>query len=85
MEDHELNRLLNRLIEGKIGKEDFARVQQLLRRNHIRYELRTAADEELVFEAQVPAGKKVDGVTEAIHAIDDATVEWDEKKELKPK
>ncbi len=61
------------------------RVQQLLRRNHIRYELRTAADEELVFEAQVPAGKKVDGVTEAIHAIDDATVEWDEKKELKPK
>ena len=33
MEDHELNRLLNRLIEGKIGKEDFARVQQLLRQD----------------------------------------------------
>jgi uncharacterized membrane protein YhiD involved in acid resistance len=62
------------------------RVQQLLRRNHIRYELRTAADDELVYEARVPHGKKVDGVTEAIHAIDAANeVEWDEKKELKPK
>jgi hypothetical protein len=62
------------------------RVQQLLRRNQIRYELRTAADDELVYEARVPVGKKVDGVTEAIHAIDDANeVEWEEKKALTPK
>lgn len=60
-------------------------VQQLLRRNSIRYELRTAGDDELVFEAKVPVGKKVDGITEAIHAIDAANeVEWDEKKELRP-
>ena len=61
-------------------------VQQILRRNKIRYELRTAADDELVYEAKVPSEKKVDGVTEAIHAIDNANeVEWEEKKELKPK
>ena len=62
------------------------KVQEILRRNRIRYELRTAADEELVYEAKVPATKKVDGVTEAIHAMDAANeVEWEEKKELKPK
>jgi hypothetical protein len=39
-----------------------------------------------VYEARVPVGKKVDGVTEAIHAIDDANeVEWEEKKALTPK
>jgi uncharacterized membrane protein YhiD involved in acid resistance len=61
-------------------------VQLILRRHHIRYELRTAADDELVYEARVPVNRKVDGVTEAIHAMDAANeVEWDEKKELKPK
>jgi len=60
-------------------------VQQLLRRNSIRYELRTAGDDELVYEAKVPVGKKVDGITAAIHDIDAANeVEWDEKKELRP-
>lgn len=58
------------------------RVQQILQRNRIRYELRTAADDELVYEARVPIPKKVDGITEAIHALDAANeVEWDEKKE----
>lgn len=33
MEDHELNRLLNRLIEGTISRQDFARVQDLMRRD----------------------------------------------------
>lgn len=56
-------------------------VQNILRRNRIRYELRTAADDELVYEARVPVQKKVDGITEAIHAIDSANeVEWEEKK-----
>jgi uncharacterized membrane protein YhiD involved in acid resistance len=62
------------------------RVQQLLSRNRIRYELRTAADDELVYEAKVPARKKVDGITDAIQAINGTNeVEWDEKKELKAK
>lgn len=33
MEDHELNRLLNRLIEGTISTQDFERVQQLMRQD----------------------------------------------------
>ena len=62
------------------------RVQQILRRNQIKYELRTAGEEELVYEARVPVVKKMDGVTEAIQAIDATNeVEWEEKKELKPK
>ena len=61
-------------------------MQQILRRHKIPFELRTAADDELVYEARVPTEKKVDGITEAIHAIDNANeVEWEEKKELKPK
>ena len=56
-------------------------IQNILRRNKIRFELRTAADDELVYEAKVPSEKKVDGITEAIHAIDAANeVEWEEKK-----
>jgi ferric-dicitrate binding protein FerR (iron transport regulator) len=31
MEDHEVNRLLNRLIDGSITPQDFARVQQMMR------------------------------------------------------
>ena len=79
-----------KLFDLKIKAQDATairpRVQQLLRRNNIRYELRTAADDELVYEARVPVGKKVDGVTEAIHSIDAANeVEWEEKKALTPK
>lgn len=56
-------------------------VETLLRRNRIKYELRSSADDEIVYEARVPVQKKTDGVTEAIHAIDAANeVDWDEKK-----
>ena len=62
------------------------RVQLILRRSKIRYELRSEADDEIVYETRVPAHRKTDRVTEAIHAIDAANeVEWEEKKELKPK
>jgi uncharacterized membrane protein YhiD involved in acid resistance len=61
-------------------------VQLILRRSKIRYELRSAADDEIVYETKVPAHRKTDRITEAIHAIDAANeVEWEEKKELKPK
>lgn len=60
-------------------------VQTILRRNRIRYELRSSADDEIVYETQVPAQKKTDGITEAIHALDAANeVEWEEKKAMKP-
>jgi uncharacterized membrane protein YhiD involved in acid resistance len=62
------------------------RVQLILRRNKVRYELRSSADDEIVYETRVPAHRKTDGITEAIYSIDAANeVEWEEKKELKPK
>ena len=79
-------KLFDLKVKAKEASAIRPKVQEILRRNRIRYELRTAADEELVYEAKVPATKKVDGVTEAIHAMDAANeVEWEEKKELKPK
>ena len=74
-----------KLFDLKVKAQEASRirpaVQTILRRNRIRFELRTAADDELVYEARVPVQKKVDGVTEAIHAIDSANeVEWEEKK-----
>ncbi len=75
-------KLFDLKIKAKEATAIRPRVQQILQRNRIRYELRTAADDELVYEARVPMPKKVDGITEAIHAIDAANeVEWDEKKE----
>lgn len=79
-----------KLFDLKIKAKDAAairpRVQLLLRRGGIRYELRSAADDEIVYETRVPAHRKTDGITEAIQAIDAANeVEWDEKKELKRK
>jgi uncharacterized membrane protein YhiD involved in acid resistance len=78
-----------KLFDLKIKAKDATairpQVQLLLRRNGIRYELRSAGDEEIVYETRVPAHKKTDGITEAIHAIDEANeVEWEEKKALKP-
>jgi uncharacterized membrane protein YhiD involved in acid resistance len=78
-----------KLFDLKIKAKDATgirpQVQLLLRRNGIRYELRSAGDEEIVYETRVPAHRKTDGITEAIHAIDAANeVEWEEKKALKP-
>ena len=78
-----------KLFDLKIKAKDATgirpQVQLLLRRNGIRYELRSAGDEEIVYETRVPAHKKTDGITEAIHAIDAANeVEWEEKKAMKP-
>ena len=82
----EMFKLFDLKVKSKEATAIRPTVQLILRRNRVRYELRTAADDELVYEARVPAQKKVDGITEAIHAIDAANeVEWEEKKELKTK
>jgi uncharacterized membrane protein YhiD involved in acid resistance len=78
-------KLFDLKIKAKDATAIKAQVQLLLRRNGIKYELRSAGDEEIVYETRVPAHKKTDGITEAIHAIDAANeVEWEEKKALKP-
>lgn len=82
----EMFKLFDLKVKSKEAPTIRPAVQNILRRNRVQYELRTAADDELVYEARVPVQKKVDGITEAIHAIDSANeVEWEEKKEMKAK
>ena len=77
----EAHKLFDLKIKAKDATAIRPRVQLILRRNKVRYELRSAGDDEIVYETRVPAGRKTDGITEAIHAIDAANeVEWDEKK-----
>jgi uncharacterized membrane protein YhiD involved in acid resistance len=77
----EPHKLFDLKIKAKDATAIRPRVQLILRRNKVRYELRSAADDEIVYETKVPVGRKTDGITEAIHAIDAANeVEWDEKK-----
>jgi uncharacterized membrane protein YhiD involved in acid resistance len=80
------HKLFDLKIKAKDAPAIRQRVQLILRRNKVRYELRSAADDEIVYETRVPMNRKTDGITEAIVAIDAASeVEWEEKKALKPK
>ncbi|MGH9312396.1 MAG: DUF4956 domain-containing protein [Vicinamibacterales bacterium] len=72
--------------ELKIKAKDTAplrnAVESLLRRQHIKYELRTSATEELTYEVKVPYGRRTDRMSNAILLVDpnaDISVEWDEK------
>lgn len=78
-----------KLFDLKIKATDAPRirpqVQAILRRNKIKFELRSSADDEIVYDTHVPNSRKVDGITEAIHGIDATNeVEWEEKKPMKP-
>jgi uncharacterized protein DUF4956 len=58
-------------------------VEKLLTRNHIEFELRTASNEEISYEVEMPMSRKTDRLSNAILALDpkNATaVEWEEKK-----
>ena len=59
------------------------RIEKLLARHHIEFELRTASKEELSYEVEMPVGRKTDRLSNVILALDpeNATaVEWEEKK-----
>jgi hypothetical protein len=61
-------------------------LEALLRRHHIAYELRTASEEELHYEVEVPLKRRVDRLSSAIlkvHAGKVTAVDWDEKKPKK--
>ena len=60
-----------------------AEVEALLSRHKIKFELREATEEHILYFTQVPHGKKTDRVSEAILALHEAEavdVIWDEKK-----
>jgi hypothetical protein len=59
------------------------KVEQLLARSHLQFEIRTASPEELHYEIALPIDRKTDRLSNMILALDpdNATaVEWEEKK-----
>jgi hypothetical protein len=59
------------------------KLEELLTRNRLEYELRTASTEEVCYEVKLPIDKKTDRLSNAVLRIDSGTataVEWEEKK-----
>jgi uncharacterized membrane protein YhiD involved in acid resistance len=57
--------------------------EDILRRNNLKFELRTASDEEVCYDVQVPLELRTDRVSNAILKLDPgghASVEWTDKK-----
>jgi hypothetical protein len=73
----------------KAGKDTDARrhkIEEILRRFQLRYELRTASDEEVCYDVQVPLDLQIDRVSNAILKLDPeghASVEWADKNKKK--
>ena len=62
-----------------------SKLEQLLTKNRLEFELRATSQEELQYEVRVPLTKKIDRLSDIIVKLDPETtaVEWDEKKEKK--
>jgi hypothetical protein len=73
----------------KVGKNTDAlrpKIEQILRRYRLKFDLRTSSDDEVCYDVQVPLEMRTDRVTDAILQLDaegHATVEWAEKKKAK--
>ena len=75
----------------KIGKDTDGKrpkIEEMLRRYRLKFELRQSSDEEVCYDVQVPLELRTDRVTNAILKLDPdghASVEWTEKKKSKGK
>jgi uncharacterized membrane protein YhiD involved in acid resistance len=61
-------------------------LEGVLRRNDIKYELRTSSQEDLTYSVRVPLTKQTDLLTDAILTLgekEEMTVEWSDKKPAK--
>jgi uncharacterized membrane protein YhiD involved in acid resistance len=59
------------------------RVEAVLRRHHLEWEIRTLADEQISYDVQVPVDMSTDPISESISKLDPdghIALEWDEKK-----
>jgi uncharacterized membrane protein YhiD involved in acid resistance len=59
------------------------KIEQILRRYHLQFELRTSSDEEVCYDVQVPFEIQTDRVSNSILDLDEkghAAVDWSEKK-----
>jgi uncharacterized membrane protein YhiD involved in acid resistance len=78
------------VFELKVKAKDPAKLkpklEELLKRNRLEFELRTSSPEEVCYEVKLPLEKKTDRLSSVILKLDpdNATaVEWDEKKPKK--
>jgi uncharacterized membrane protein YhiD involved in acid resistance len=75
----------------KINKDTDAlrpKIEEILRRYELRFELRTSSDEEVCYDVKVPLELKTDRVSNSLLRLDPAghaSVEWSEKKKAKAK
>ena len=75
----------------KLGKDTDARrtkIEDILRRYQLRFELRTSSDEEVCYDVQVPLEMRTDRVTNSVLRLDPeghGSVVWTEKKKTKGK
>ena len=76
-------------VKVKIGKQTDElrpRIEAILRRHRVQFELRTSSDEEVCYDVSVPLGLQTDRVSNDILKLDPkghAAVEWSEKKKAK--
>lgn len=72
-----------RIKAGKDTDTMRPKLEEVLRRYDVKFELRTSSDEEVCYDVQVPLELKTDRVSNAILKLDPeghASVEWSEKK-----
>jgi uncharacterized membrane protein YhiD involved in acid resistance len=58
-------------------------IEEILRRNDVKHELRSSSKEDLTYSASLPLNKKTDRLTNLLQALrgrDEISVEWNEKK-----
>ena len=70
-------------VEGGEPEKLKERLEELLRRNRIKHELRTTSKDDLVYTVELPLTKRTDRLTDAILALDKGEqlkVQWSDKK-----
>jgi len=71
-------------VKAKEPAELKPRIEKLLTRARVEYELRGASKEEVDYDVQLPMSRKTDRFSEQILQMDpEASVQWEEKKEKK--
>ena len=80
----EATQLLTLKIKAKDPAGLKPRIEQLLAKNHLKFELRASSKEELHYDVRLPIDRKTDRLSELLVKLDpESSVEWEEKKEKK--
>jgi hypothetical protein len=82
--DPEPRKLFELTVSAKDIGESKTLVETLLRRRHVKFELRSTSSDELVFEVKVPMGVKTEAISDELTALKPTSsinVKWEPKKE----